>query len=409
MTESFEFPPFETSAFRANGDTAQDPQVKPPIPLGGDLLLGGGRGTAPPPTLPAATPFETVTEARPPAQAAPPPVPDPAGEEGVRITLWGGSSSGKTTYLGALPFAIQQARTNPRYGSWMLTPLNDGTHEFQAETTTTLDTARTFPPPTSVLESGLSWRLRGRVHEGGLAGLRRGVRQARGRQEEDTFTLNVPDVPGEWFGGGDSIDDMKMRREGVFKAQKETLTRELARSHGIVYLFDPTAELAAANSFQYLHDLLSRLQMQIEQEGRIRDNRLPHYVAICVTKFDTKWVLDRALEARLVKQDQHGQPAVPQENAEVFFDLLCRTLGPSGQNVANALKAAFHPKRTMYFVTSAVGFRRGPDGTGFDMAQPSQINPAVGGVQRIMDQIRPINVLEPLVELERLYRSGGHR
>jgi hypothetical protein len=382
-----------------------DPAAPQPVPLHGGIDYTEHRLALPAPTP---RPYPTVTETlaephfiptAPPIGPAAAPAAAPSAED-VRLTLWGGSSSGKTTFLGVLPLAIQQAWKNPRYGPWNLIPNDERTLRFQTRETARLDTDRVFAPKTSALEPGLSWTLRGRIHEKGLSSVLRGTHRVLGKQPQDMFTLRVPDVPGEWY-RAESLE--------ALEKNKEILTQELAGSHGIVYLFDPVAELDASNSYQYLQEMLARLKMRVQEQKRMRGQYLPQSIAVCVTKFDTKWIFERALEAHLVKQDRHGQPTVLKEDAEAFFDLLCRTLGPSGQHVSDAIKSAFDPKRTLFFVTSAVGFRRGANGTGYDMAQPSQINPAVGGAPRIMDQIRPINVLEPLVEIERLSRLGGPR
>lgn len=317
------------------------------------------------------------------------------GGDEVRITLWGGSGTGKTTLLAALPFAVSRAHEDPRYGTWSMTPNDDFTAAFSEKLTNTLNAQRRFPQPSDAVTSGLSWTLRG--HIGGASfGSKRGIlRRATPHSERMKFVLQVPDVPGEAFLGSTMDGDSKFTAAEL-SGFREILLTTLAASDAFVYLFDPVPRAEANNSFQYLHGMLGMLQVRLRDQPRYLDQYLPHRVAVCVTKFDDPKIHTLAKELRMLGQDRFGQPAVPPEQAGAFFEAVCDR-GGSDRHVLDKLRETFAKDRLHYFATSAVGFKPNADRRGYDPDDPYNINAAVAGQAEIVDVIRPINVFEPIV------------
>jgi len=98
-------------------------------------------------------------------------------------------------------------------------------------------------------------------------------------------------------------------------------------------------------------------------------------------------------------------PYLPDGHGEAFFDWVCRARqGQSAELVRNALRNFFHADHIEYFACSAVGFKLNPEGV-FDYGDYSNVEQR-DGRPHIRSLVRPINVLEPLVGLERRIRAG---
>jgi hypothetical protein len=318
----------------------------------------------------------------------------------MKITLWGSPASGKTTFLAAMSIAANQTVRSPAGGRWTMWPNDRLSMTFMAEECDRLTRDKLFPDPTIGINRVLSWTIRG-VEPGEPPG-RLSFRKRP--PMEVRFSLRVPDVSGELFGrtaeseaGGAGKVDPQRRIE---------LMDMLVKSDAIVFLFDPVAENEDRQAFQYLNGMLTELMFHVQATGGAVGSHLPHRIAVCVTKFDHPSVYEAALAADLVTQDGQDQPCVRAgRDAERFFDHLCRRIGGSAMNVSNALKGSFAEDRRLFFVTSSVGFRPGPvPAAGFDREDPFMVN-RIGGRPVIRDMIRPINVLEPVIELERLMRA----
>ena len=143
-----------------------------------------------------------------------------------------------------------------------------------------------------------------------------------------------------------------------------------------------------------LNELLSRVHKRL---GGLPGGRLPHHLAVCVTKFDDSRVFEKARQQRWVSQANPSALPLPADPKAYFASISGR--------VADAIGNAFDPARTAYFVTSAVGFRRALDDT-VDLRDYSNVRIVDGG-PRIIGEVRPMNVLEPLIWLERSIRRQG--
>lgn len=112
---------------------------------------------------------------------------------------------------------------------------------------------------------------------------------------------------------------------------------------------------------------------------------LPHYVAVCITKFDHPDTFKRLDDAGLVVWDATGAPSVP--NAAAAFRLLANKL------VVNTIERSFLPSRIRYFVTSSVGFYQ--DAAGH--INRGDLYNVVPGENRLRSEAYPINVFEPMI------------
>jgi hypothetical protein len=320
------------------------------------------------------------------------PNPGRPGVPDLRITIWGGPGSGKTTFLAVLGVAAEQAYRDPKIGPWSMTPSDPHSEFVMKDTRTKLTGEGRLPDATKSLDTSLSWTMRGPSNEAKPEHRRPWSRKPAKKLPPPEFLLRVPDVPGEFF-----------RHDGIGTSRQllAELLDELAASDGIIYLFDPVSERKNHSSFTYLDGLLESLRRRTQELGGFVDGRLPHCLAVCVTKFDEPEVHDVAARAGLLQEDPLGQPCVPTgEPSARLFDLLCKQFGGSAPLVQNSLRSNFADDRVQYYTTSSIGFR---------LAEKFGIHPddsynlmLKDGSPMVRDSIRPINVLEPVIGLERL-------
>ncbi len=149
----------------------------------------------------------------------------------------------------------------------------------------------------------------------------------------------------------------------------------------------------------------------------VTDGKLPHHLAVCVTKFDDFKVLETARRLRLLDadpDDSFGIPRVSAADAKELFQQLCAVSASGNADmVLNAITRFFHEDRIRYFVTSSIGFYIHPKRMIFDIddyqnlvpivSKPAGGQPAAGGASgsglRIRGEVRPINVMEPMLWL----------
>ena len=155
-----------------------------------------------------------------------------------------------------------------------------------------------------------------------------------------------------------------------------------------------------------IHELAERMA----STGRLIGRYLPHYVSVCITKFDDPMIFQQARRMNLVGEGADGQFRVPDNNAQRFFEMYCsgefwhgnenedQGKYSSSRFVYDSLRTFFAPERTRYFVISSVGLRRGRDGRVdtddfFNVKFDEDFSPMIRG------PIEPVNVMEPLVNL----------
>jgi hypothetical protein len=185
----------------------------------------------------------------------------------------------------------------------------------------------------------------------------------------------------------------------------------MASSQGLIYLMDPTVGPDNDETFAGFFEALTLLVARMTEHGQLRDGRLPHYIAVCITKLDDERLFRRvARETDFLSLDKDGDrlPRIAPGRARDYFDFVCdRMLGSQAGLVRQALRAHFNQDRIQYFATSAVGFRLNSRRE-FDYADFANIQ-MQGNTATIRDTPRPINVLEPLLYLEERIRNGPAR
>jgi len=323
----------------------------------------------------------------------------------IRIGLWGAPGSGKTTFLAALNAAMLHAQSSGN-GTWTVRGAGDA-DEFLVRNTNILTIQRRFPPASQVITQ-MSWRFNGDLGNSRLAGR---VRVPLGGTRYVEFRLDLQDVPGGYyrydaFGGwGDAGQGA-----GLSEVDWEHIVQHLARCDALVYLFDPVREARYGDSFEFFQGTLQRVARRADEWGRLRGPRLPHHLAVCVTKFDHPTVFHRAVKAGFVTQDSDDPmlPRVGHGHARQFFERVCKDLpGATAEFVKLAIETNFDAARVAYFVTSSVGFWVGQSGR-VDLEDCFNVN-TVDGEEQIRGRVRPINVLEPLVWLQTKVSSAAGR
>ncbi|GAA4258546.1 hypothetical protein [Dactylosporangium darangshiense] len=308
--------------------------------------------------------------------------PDAAdGRDPISIALWGGVGSGKSVFIGALRRAIGFTE---HVGRWSMHGLDKDSRSYSNNAAAGLRGETPLPLATETA-SNLSWTVRGPLSSG----------------DDVQVTLRLRDAP-----GGDYRESND--------ASPEATLQYLAAADGLIYLFDPTGELPdpdpaggaggngrprAAGSFT---STLQLLQARVAEAGHA-GVRLPHFLAVCVTKLDDRRVFAAANRLGLIDSDANGSPWVPNELAKEFFRRLCtdQRYG-NAPEIWNDIQGAFDPARTSYFATSALGFSYGPDSTG--EADPLGMRTFPNRVPReklfwVQESAQPINVFEPLQTL----------
>jgi hypothetical protein len=205
------------------------------------------------------------------------------------------------------------------------------------------------------------------------------VRAITGRKR-DEFRLVVLDYP-----GGDLIVD----------PFPQEVRDNLATSDGLVYFFDATS----AENIDYLGRPIEILWAYMYARGELLDGLLPHYLAVCITKYDDPANFDRLVDEELVTEALEGVPCVPEGAERDAFDMLSTIELPDGrtnERIGQIIDTYFAPERVRFYLTSNIGFyRRNPN----DPIDPNDCSNTwiVGNDTRIRGRVEPINVLDPLV------------
>jgi hypothetical protein len=180
----------------------------------------------------------------------------------------------------------------------------------------------------------------------------------------------------------------------------------------LIFLIDPTRERdrtrGEESNWSYVGNLVGTLKNRYPYI--LKAGRLPHHVAVCLTKFDESALFKDAFEDGWIDVPFGGQPRVPDDRAKDFFAWVCqwvdRTRGAgSTQSLLRALDGGFLPERVHHFATSSIGFLVPPGGD-LDITDHQNYRDLGAGDRRIIvGAIEPINVLEPLIQLESRLRG----
>ena len=312
-----------------------------------------------------------------------------SGRQESQIVMLGPPGSGKTTFLAAVSIALTRQRS-----SWRLIAEDAYSADALIRMTESLVNQRRFPSATLGIEP---YNL---VLHGSLRKSRRRIFGNRRREEQVRIGLKLIDVAGE-----------SMHFSSVGSRAGRDLLDTLAESKGIIFLFDPIREYASGDTFDFVFGVLTQLMQRFSFDTGSSSGRLPHYVAICITKFDEARVFKAAENLNLLSidpDDPRKFPRVSDANAREFFKYLGEvSASGNGEMTVNMLEQYFRPDRVRYFVTSAIGFHVEQNSHLFDRNDFQNHLPGNPGDARIRGSAHPINVAEPLTWLSTMLLSGS--
>ncbi|MEV6653626.1 SAV_2336 N-terminal domain-related protein [Streptomyces sp. NPDC051219] len=370
------------------------PHTDAPAPAPGAAAPAPAPGAAAPAPAPApgaAVPAPArprVHEAAPAAAQENEPPPEPTERRaprpartrpGKRVAVLGAAHCGKTTFLAAAWLAA--ISVPEERGRWNIIARGESDEEFLVQQTRSLTVVRRFPEPT-LTPKPFSYVFRAEL---------RGTRTPFRSPERVDFTLDFYDAHGGHF---------LPRRYG----KDPVLDAHLAHSNRILLLVDPFRAPNGDPQASYLAPHLSRLTSEFREHGRLEEGRLPHHVAVCLSKFDHPEVFREARAGNWVGQNEEGDPCVPPEDAERFIAWLARK-SPDIKEIQRLVAENFIPERVSWFVLSAIGIHRRKDGS-VDLDDCSNQTRDEDGTPMLRGEARPLNVLEPLIALGRARGDG---
>ncbi|MBB5872879.1 hypothetical protein F4553_006313 [Allocatelliglobosispora scoriae] len=315
-----------------------------------------------------------------------------------RIVLWGGPHAGKST-LAAAACVTQFVEVDG--GTWQALPGGtDPEPGIYAELGKLLQEDRLLPDPDLDGETRVRLNLRGTVP---VPGPRRTWWQRRLRgpvppvaTRDLIARIELLDRPGDDY-----------RHFVDVRPEDDQRLSALADADGLVYVFDPVAEIRRERSNRsYQTRFLRLLRRWAQEENMLRArNYLPHRIAVCVTKYDETEVYNQGCVGGFGTQgpDDTRTPRVSDVDAVDYLRWICRQHG--ADDVFAAIRNSFDPERVRYFVTSATGFYVRP-GESFDANDHANVE-ADG--KSIRGLVRPVNVLEPLIWLAMPYAETVER
>ena len=298
------------------------------------------------------------------------------------IAMLGATGSGKSTFLGALQIAFTlQAK------EWQIWSRDQASREALVKLNRALTSEGRFPMPTEGIDT-FDWILSRQEERTERTGRFRPPLTSR---ENVQIALKLTDPSGE-ITGSDQIGG----------ETREQLIEHLASSRGILYMFDPIREYKEGDAYDKTYSLLMDMIAAVADDPDF-DGRLPHHLAVCVTKLDDPRVFKTAEQlAMLVRDDHHplGFPRVHDTDARDLLERLCLVSGNgTAEVVPKLLEQYFHPERISYYVTSAVGFMVNRRTRRFDMHDTENVYRIASGRSLVRGPVNPINVVEPVLWL----------
>src|SRR5580704_10065813 len=255
--------------------------------------------------------------------------------------MLGPTESGKTTFLCALKKALLEHDEE-----WVLFTRDAASQRQLDEMSSALISEGGFPMPTRTVDT-IRWILGGTVER----------RERKGR-----------------FGG-----------EIKTKDQVEITLR----------LTDAPGGLGSADRVG-----LSELMGVVSQEPGY-EGKLPHRLAVCVTKLDDPRVFRTAHDLGMLVPDDSsrwGFPRVHETDAQALFHALGEiSRSGNGEVVPRLLERYFYPERISYYITSAVGFMVNKQTRRFDPRDPENVYRTASGAPLVRGPVHPINVVEPIL------------
>ncbi len=330
------------------------------------------------------------------------------------IGLWGAPSSGKTTFLAALYIAV----TRRLPADINIVGVDDASTNFLIDSTRTMTNDLKFPGGTQQASS-YSWTLNMETTVERTQTVRFGRKVTATEVVSSKFNIDLRDAPGGYFGHRPAQQEQPQQQRlnlggGAAPAATPAVSPEtemmnyLSGCDGLLLLIDPVREQESGDAHDYFQSTLLKIaQRKLAVPGA--SPRLPHYVAVCITKFDHPDVYGFArLNGYRVydEDDPYLFPRVAEGDAEAFFREFCRTSPKSeAEMICSALSGYFRPERVRFFVTSAIGFYLGQSTRFRDDTDPQNAEDH-NGIPQIRGRIYPINVLEPILWLGQRVLAG---
>jgi hypothetical protein len=332
------------------------------------------------------------------------------------IGLWGAPQSGKTTFLAALYIAVTRSAMDLN-----LFGVDDKTTDFMIDSTRTLTNDHLFPAATQT-DSSYSWTMNISAQEPVRDRGRFGRATTTTATVRSQFNIDLRDAPGGWFasqlkagqapaqqaGGRLNLGGGTPAATGSPAGPQADMMDYLAGCDGLLLLIDPVREQKLGDAHEYFQGTLLRIA-QRKLATMPGGARLPHHVAVCITKFDHPDVYGfaRIRGYRTYNEDDpYLFPHVHDDDAENFFREFCR-MSPASEAdmLCSALGKFFDPDRIRFFVTSSIGFHLGQSSR-FRDDDPQNCEDR-NGTATIRGRVHPINTLEPILWLGRRVTSGG--
>jgi hypothetical protein len=301
------------------------------------------------------------------------------------IAMLGPTESGKSTFLCALKQALLEQEED-----WVLFTREAASQRLLDEMSGALVSEGGFPLPTSAVNT-IRWILGGTIERTERTGKRFSpVTKVKDRVE---VTLRLTDAPG---GLG--------RADNIGRSDRDELIKQLADSRGILYMFDPIREFTHGDAFQRTDSLLTELMGVVSREQDFA-GKLPHHLAVCVTKLDDPRVFQTARDLGMLIPDdtsKWGFPRVHETDAQALFHALGEiSKSGNGEAVPRLLERYFYPERISYYVTSAVGFMVNKRTRRFDRRDTENVYRVASGASLVRGPVHPINVVEPVLWIVR--------
>jgi hypothetical protein len=305
------------------------------------------------------------------------------------IAMLGPTESGKSTFLCALKKALLEQDED-----WVLFTRDAASQRHLDEMSSALISEGGFPLPTRTVDT-VRWVLGGTIERTERKGRFGAETKIKDRVE---ITLRLTDAPGG-LGHADRI--------GL--TERNELIKQLADSRGILYMFDPIREFTHGDSFQRTDSLLSELISVVSQEPDFT-GRLPHHLAVCVTKLDDPRVFRTAHDLGMLVPDDNRQgfPRVQETDARALLQALgAISKSGNGDAVPRLLERYFYPERISYYVTSSVGFMVNKRTRRFDPRDTENVYRTASGEPLVRGPVHPINVVEPVLWIVRHLAPSG--
>ncbi|MET9064826.1 hypothetical protein ACWDR1_00960 [Streptosporangium sandarakinum] len=320
--------------------------------------------------------------------------PDPSRERPDHdIAMWGAPGSGKTTLLAALYIALTRSGNG-----WKIVGSDPASSDYLVERTKDLLQGKVFPEASMALER-YHWSLIGPPPR------KTGFWNRKAKPgQPPRIGIGMIDAPGGLFGAGQRPAGGPGSPDGSGDPRRQELLDNLEHSRGIVFLFDPIREFTYGDAFDHMYPPLTRLAERMLAAGEFTDGKLPHHIAVCVTKFDDPRVLETAEARGLLTTDDddpYRLPRVAGDDARELFHELCQVSATgSADMVLKTLDQYFHPDRIRFFATSSIGFYVDRRARRFDWDDFQNMLPGEADEDsRIRGQLHPINVVEPMLWL----------